>query len=411
VAGLAVSPRRLLLLAEAAVFSLPPVAALLVAWRSTGLTDRGATLGSAAREGHRLALLLVALGAAAVGLLLVVRAAERRMRVGRRARRILGAGVALAAVLALAGGIVRVGGVGAGVERGYHAFVGATPPVEGTNLTGRLFEVNSDGRVQLWRVAVRADHGRWLTGTGAGSFARTWDRDPRSTMVVQDAHSLYVETLSELGVVGLLLLSAALVIPVVAALQARALPCVPLVLGAYVAFVVHNAVDWDWELSAVALTGLLVGCVLLIEARPGSVGRLELPARVGLSVAVAVVAAFAVVATVGNRALATAQAAIRDGAYPRAASQAALARRWMPWSPEPLKALGTARLELGDTLGARQAFREGVSLDPHDWQAWLDLAAADSGPARARDVAKARSLYPASPEVSEFEAAVRDRSP
>jgi len=66
---------------------------------------------------------------------------------------------------------------------------------------------------------------------------------------------------------------------------------------------------------------------------------------------------------------------------------------------------------VGDTLGARQAFREGVSLDPHDWQAWLDLAAADSGPARARDVAKARSLYPASPEVSEFEAAVRDRSP
>src|SRR6266542_4459338 len=46
----------------------------------------------------------------------------------------------------------------------------------------------------------------------------------RSTPKESDAHSLYVETLAELGPIGLALLSAALVVPLVAAVRARRHP-------------------------------------------------------------------------------------------------------------------------------------------------------------------------------------------
>ena len=42
--------------------------------------------------------------------------------------------------------------------------------------------------------------------TGAGTFERSWQRNPDAVLKARDAHSLYLETLSELGPVGLGLL-------------------------------------------------------------------------------------------------------------------------------------------------------------------------------------------------------------
>jgi Flp pilus assembly protein TadD len=82
----------------------------------------------------------------------------------------------------------------------------------------------------------------------------------------------------------------------------------------------------------------------------------------------------------------------------------------MPWSPAPLLALGTARLEQGDSAGARASFREAISLDPRNWVSWLDLAATLRGHARSSAVDRARALYPRSPEIVEFEKAARAAS-
>src|SRR3954447_841995 len=90
----------------------------------------------------------------------------------------------------------------------------------------------------------------------------------------------------------------------------------------------------------------------------------------------------------------------RWAAAPPAATPA---RRWMPWSPEPLLALGTARFEQGNPAGAQASFRAAISLDPNNWQSWLDLAASVRGKARSRAIARARALYPRSPEIVEFE--------
>ena len=51
-----------------------------------------------------------------------------------------------------------------------------------------------------WRVDSFAAHP--LTGVGAGSFGVEWRRERESDDFAQDAHSLYLETLAELGLVG-----------------------------------------------------------------------------------------------------------------------------------------------------------------------------------------------------------------
>lgn len=121
-------------------------------------------------------------------------------------------------------------------------------------------------RVDYWSVAwSQWEENRWL-GAGAGTFARYWQRE-EMTVAVRDAHSLYLETLAELGPVGLMLLLGALAVPLLAALNAREHPLTGTCLSAYTAYLVHAGVDWDWEMPAVTLSGLMCGVALLAVGR------------------------------------------------------------------------------------------------------------------------------------------------
>ena len=60
-------------------------------------------------------------------------------------------------------------------------------------------------------------------GTGAGTFELDWEQRRPFFYVIRDAHSLVLETLAALGVVGLALLLVALLTPLAVALR-RAFP-------------------------------------------------------------------------------------------------------------------------------------------------------------------------------------------
>lgn len=83
-------------------------------------------------------------------------------------------------------------------------------------------------------------------------------------MGVQDAHSLYLETLAELGLVGFVLLIGVLSPPLIGAGATRSDPNVAIAAGAYV----HAGLDWDWEMPATTLTGVACAAALLVAARP-----------------------------------------------------------------------------------------------------------------------------------------------
>ncbi|MEP6811950.1 MAG: O-antigen ligase family protein [Actinomycetota bacterium] len=126
-------------------------------------------------------------------------------------------------------------------------------------------------------------------GTGAATFGRYWLRfgKPLDFGGALDAHSLYLETLAELGPFGLLLLLAMLLAPLRGALARRRAPYVPAAVAAYAAFLVHAGLDWDWEIPAVVVAALCcAGAVQAAELGPGRpLGRVVRGALLAVSAA------------------------------------------------------------------------------------------------------------------------------
>lgn len=149
-------------------------------------------------------------------------------------------------------------------------------------------------RVDYWRVAWNQwQENAWL-GSGAGTFARYWQQEPAASAVL-DAHSLYVETLAELGPVGLALLLVALAIPILAAVSARTNRLAWVAVIGYSAYLVHAGLDWDWEMPAVTLAGLLCAVGALAGNRNGADEvRVGARSRWAIALAVLVIAGLAV---------------------------------------------------------------------------------------------------------------------
>ena len=117
-------------------------------------------------------------------------------------------------------------------------------------------------RPWYWHVAWQEASDFPVQGRGAGTFEFAWLEQQPIEESVLDAHSLYLETLAELGLVGLGLLALALAPPLVAAFRGTSAAAA----GGYVAFLFHAGVDWDWEMPAVTVAGLLCGAAILCQA-------------------------------------------------------------------------------------------------------------------------------------------------
>ena len=228
------------LLRTSALLALPAGLGVWLTARADALTDPAGPLQVSMGEGRRLAVALLVLAVCAAVLVEVL----------PRLRRPRGAALAGAAVVAVVlAGSVAVGG----------------PDLPELPSLGE--GVAGSNRGDYWRVAWRQWLDEPVLGAGAGTFAGSWLEHRPIDADARDAHNLYLESLAELGPVGLALLLAALATPLVAALRARRHPFVPGAAAAYVAYLVHAALDWDWELPAVTLTALVCGAALLVAAR------------------------------------------------------------------------------------------------------------------------------------------------
>jgi len=398
--ALVVERRRLRFVGIAAACSLAAAAAVLVATHMHSLTRAGASLGAASSAGHLLAAVLAVTTAASVAVGWTLTVADRRVRLGVRARRALVAGLAGAVVLAAIGVVARAGGPVALADRATQSFR-APLPSTGGDLNRRLVSLSSNGRTEYWRVAWREAADRPVLGGGAGSYERYWHRDRRTAYDARNAHSLYLETLAELGPVGLALLVAALAVPFVALVRARGQFATTGAVAAYAAFLAHAALDWDWQIPAVTLAALACGAALLVSARGDDAGTpVSGRARTATLGVLLPLAAFAIVVEVGNSALAKSVSAANRQQPAEAERLAGRAHDWAPWSSQPWQSLGEAQLAAGDVGGAQRSLRHAIRLDRTDWSAWYDLAEASRGPARERALAEAARLNPLSPEVA-----------
>jgi tetratricopeptide (TPR) repeat protein len=284
--------------------------------------------------------------------------------------------------------LLRLGGPTAA----YDSFKAAPAPTHG-DVRGRVFSLSGSNRADYWRVAWRAYEDHPALGSGAGTYSRAWLRERPVPQPVQDAHSLYLETLAELGPIGLALLLVALAVPFTASRS----PWTPVALAPYAAFLAHAAQDWDWELPAVTVAALACAAAPISASDGRRVPR-------ALAVVPAALCLLAVPAFLGNRAAAEAESAYDRGAWQNAEDAARSARSLQPWSPEPWRLLGEAQLAQGLLTSARRSFRDGLAEDPDEWELWLDLGLASEGPARRRAFEQAARLNPLSPELEQLRA-------
>ncbi len=285
--------------------------------------------------------------------------------------------------------LVRVGGPSGAIREFSHA----GPSVK-ADRSRRLFSLSGSSRAQYWHVAWRDYQQHPWLGSGAGSFQRYWLQSRPAALPVLDAHSLYLETLAELGPIGLGLLAALLALPVAAAVIARRHLLAAPAFGGYVAYLVHAGQDWDWELPAVTLAALGCAAALLILAGREPRSPLSRQMRAAALVTTVLLALIALGALAGNETLAAANASLDADNPARAARDARWAEQLVPWSPDPWRLHGEALLSRGDLNGAKRDFLTALRKDPSDWDTWVDLTLVTQGAERTRAVEHAQRLNP-----------------
>ena len=203
-----------------------------------------------AREGQGAVMLLVLATTMAISAL-----AAARLRAGAP-----GGAFRVPWVAAAAAGVVIVGGFlvvasGAGSKNGQ--------PRYGAD-TRRLASFESN-RYEYWKVAGGMFAGAPVAGEGSGAFRVVWRRERPIDDPALDAHSLPVETAAELGLLGLLAFGAMVggVAWSTARLLGRRRAEAVGAAASLSAFVLHSAVDWDWEMPTLALVAVLLAAAVV----------------------------------------------------------------------------------------------------------------------------------------------------
>jgi O-Antigen ligase len=378
------SRERLESVVALAVAGLLAAGVFAFALRLPGVVDDGQDMDVRVADGRALGLAL-ALGALVVlGLAYAAARAEARRPVTGEERAKLGRLIRLAAVVAVAAGIVVLGvrgpSVANWVERQADEF--ANPPTElVTQSSSRLTSISSNNRWTWWNEAWEAFEGTPALGTGAASFATVHQILRQDTLTVTEPHSVPLQFLAETGIIGALLACTAGLAALVGCLAAvrratatERAPALALAIGVLV-YVAHSLVDFDWSFIAATAPVLVATGVLLASGRPVSRRRDSLAlAPVGLLLAAAVGISLAA-PWLSERKVNDAYAALGQNRAAAGLDAANAARSLDPLSLDPLFARANAQTMLGDLDGARASLVRAVELQPLDADAWYELGA------------------------------------
>ncbi len=280
----------------------------------------------------------------------------------------------------------------------------------------RYTSATGSGRYQWWSLAVEAGAENPLTGAGPGTFEFVWAEDGTIPGYVRDAHSLYLESFGELGVIGLLLALTLVATPLIRSVRGSfggsgriERGTFAASSGAMAAFALAAGFDWAWETTALTAAFMLVAAGALrlggseetAESTPrgrGIVGRVALAVS-GL-VAVVVIS----IPLTMQRALDRSASELRAGNLQAALDEAGEAGRIEPFAASPLIAQTVVYESAGDYRAALDTAREAVRRESTNWQTWYLLARIqrwlDDDAAAAISYQRAVDLNPRSERLS-----------
>jgi len=272
-------------------------------------------------------------------------------------------------------------------------------------------------RYDYWRVAVGQFGAEPVRGVGAGNFDRGWFRERRVVEDIRQPHSLPLQTLAELGLVGavgLLIFLAAVLAGFVRRARAARRSRDELALavaggGMFTLWLVHTSVDWLHLIPGV--TGFaLCGAAVLVgpwnrERGDGSRSRKRIVTVVVCGLLVLFGAAL-----VGRGALAAkyrseAQELVRSDPR-RALDRAADSLGLNDEAVGTYQAQAAAYARLGQYEPSRASLGEAVRREPGDFVSWAllgDLALRRGDFAQAgRDYGEAARLNPREPGLRQL---------
>ena len=247
----------------------------------------------------------------------------------------------------------------------------------------QILDVSSSGRYDFWQSAVDAFETEPLVGIGPGTFEFWWSREGRYAGFTRDAHSLYFESLAELGLVGLSLIGG-FVLAVIAIGIRRILRApeelrlaLAAALAACIAFAATALVDWVWELAVIPLVFLILAAIVIAaghEAGPPS-RRTGALAQFGPRATIAALALLALAAIAiplaRSSAVEESQAAYATGDIDESLQKAADGRALQPGAASPLTQEAYALEAAGDQGAAVIAIRKATANEPTNWRTWL----------------------------------------
>lgn len=320
------------------------------------------------------------------------------VRLGLRAARITVAATTAIAVLALAGVAAT-----ADTDSAWQSFKQSqSERAPGTDPSARLASLQS-GRYDIWKEAWKSFEDEPLHGTGAGSYEFTWNQRGVGGFV-RDAHSLYLESLAELGVIGLMLVFlflgavlAAVVLAVRSATSDAERGAIAGASAAIASYAFGAGVDWLWESTAVTVLAVALAAVVIVAsartwARPPVWLRLLLA---GAAILLALVQVPGLVSTSEIR---KSQDAVAAGDIPSAREHANQAVDSEPWASSPLVQRALVDERAGDFPAATAELRQAEELDPQNWRIPLLLARIEAKRGDAEEALaafrRARALRP-----------------
>ena len=235
-------------------------------------------------------------------------------------------------------------------------------------------------------------------------------------MLVNDAHSLFLEMRAELGVIGLVLIVVVLGVlfgAAVARLRGPERQAAAAVLAAGLALLAHAAIDWDWEMPALFVWLFATGGLLLAGdgARAAHEPRRLTRIVAGLGCLLLVLTPALVIRS--QSALDRATTALEQDDCGTAVDQALASLDDLRLRAEPFEVLGWCDVRAGEFRLAVGAMRAAQARDPDYWQYPYGLAVAsafaDEDPRPA--VRRAVELNPLDEQTAALKRAFRGDDP
>jgi hypothetical protein len=306
------------------------------------------------------------------------------------------------AVLVVGGGIAFGPGI---VSHAGDQLASGSYPARSGDPSTRLVSVQSP-RYGVWESAFDAFGSKPATGVGPGTFEFWWERDAPAGEPLRDAHSLYLESLGELGLPGFALLATFIAGLGAAALRARrrargttSVAAATALVAAFAVYLFAAGVDWMWESTGVTVLALGAVCVAGASGQEPRRPRRRLNSPRLLLVALALAAgALQLPGLISTGRVRASTEALAAGRMHQAESLAGQAVEAEPWAATPYAERALVEASAGRLGAGRRDARAAIAREPTNWRhrmllAWIQVDAGNRRGAE-RAISALRRLHP-----------------